>query len=138
MADMFDKKTRSRIMSRIKSTTMLEKSFRKALWAAGLRGYRVNSKLPGKPDIVFPKARLAVFVDGDFWHGYNWKVLGKVPPRKYWQKKISGNMKRDVENSAKLKRMSWKVLRFWEHSLRKNPVLAVKKIMEALRLSNEA
>jgi len=72
MPDKFDRKTRSAIMSRIRSkNTSLEVNFRKLLWKHGLKGYRTHYKLHGKPDIVFVSKKVAIFLDGDFWHGYN-------------------------------------------------------------------
>ena len=83
MSDKFSRKTRSAIMSRIKSkNTSLETNFRKLLWQNGLGRYKIYYSLPGKPDIVFVSKRLVIFLDGDFWHGHNWKKLGKIPPKK--------------------------------------------------------
>jgi len=114
---------RSKLMSKIKcKDTQPEILLRKALWAAGLR-YRLNvAKLPGKPDIVFRKHKVAVFVDGDFWHGYKWEE--KKPRIKsnadYWIKKIERNMQRDNENNAALQGLGYTVLRFWEHQVKKD------------------
>ena len=95
MADRITKKQRSHIMSHIRSkNTSPELKLKKAMVKAGLRGFKMHPKMLGNPDFVFPKQKVVIFVDGCFWHGYNWKKLGKVPPRKYWQKKILGNMKR--------------------------------------------
>ena len=89
MPDKFSRKTRSTIMSKIRSkNTSLETNFRKLLWKNGLGRYRIHYKLPGKPDIVYVSKKVAIFLDGDFWHGYNWKKLGKIPPKAYWQGKI--------------------------------------------------
>lgn len=114
---------RSKLMSKIKGkNTTPEIIFRKALWAAGIR-YRINvSKLPGKPDIVFRKYRLVVFIDGDFWHGYNWeeKKLRIKSNADYWIKKIERNMERDLENNAVLEEMGYTVLKFWEHQVKKD------------------
>jgi len=135
MADQFDKATRSRIMSKIKSKdTSIELELRKSLWSAGLR-YRLHyAKLPGKPDVVFPKEKVAVFVDGDFWHGYNWKVLGKVPPKKYWQDKIEATRSRDKKYTQQLKKAGWKVLRFWEHDVEANLDGCVSKVKALLNI----
>ena len=93
MVDFITKDKRSNIMKNIRSkNTKLEIKFRKELWQKGLRGYRIYYKLPGKPDVVFTKYKLAIFIDGDFWHGYNWKVRGKIPPNKQWQDKIQKNI----------------------------------------------
>lgn len=129
MPDKFDKKTRSSIMSRIKSkNTSLEINFRKILWQNGLGHYRIHYNLPGKPDIVYVSKKIAIFLDGDFWHGYNWKKLGKVPPKKYWQGKIQKNIGRAKKYNRLLKKEGWTVLRFWEHELKKNPEKCISKL----------
>jgi DNA mismatch endonuclease (patch repair protein) len=120
-------------MSKIKSTnTRLEISFRKLLSKNKIRGYRLHYKIAGKPDIVFPVKRVVVFIDGDFWHGYNWKKLGKIPPKKYWQAKIERNIARDKIYTKQLKKDGWKVLRFWEHEIKKNPEKCLLKVKKAL------
>lgn len=129
MPDKFDKATRSSIMSKIRhKNTSLEVNFRKLLWKNRLKGYRVHYKIPGKPDIVFISRKVVIFLDGDFWHGYNWKKLGKVPPKKYWQGKIQKNIGRAKKYNRQLKKMGWKVLRFWEHRVKKNPEKCINKI----------
>lgn len=133
MPDKFDKKTRSVIMSKIKDkNTSLEVNFRKLLWKYGLKGYRIHYKLSGKPDIVFVSRKTVIFLDGDFWHGYNWKKLGKVPPKKYWQRKIQKNIDRAKKYNKQLKKDGWEVLRFWEHEVNKNPERYINKIKKAL------
>lgn len=125
---------RSKLMSRIRGTnTKPEIALRKALWALGVR-YRLNvKKLPGKPDIVIGKHKLAIFVDGEFWHGYDWKA--KKPKIKsdaeYWVKKIEGNMARDQNNNEKLRSKGFLVLRFWEQELRKDIDGCVRQILKA-------
>ncbi|MBY3115643.1 very short patch repair endonuclease [Rhizobium laguerreae] len=117
MPDVMTPEQRSRCMSRIRATkTKPEMRLRKALWTQGLR-YRVNRKLPGKPDLVFVGARLAVFVDGCFWHGC--PIHGKSPKsnQSYWTPKIARNRERDVIVSAALQSAGWTVLRFWEHEI---------------------
>jgi DNA mismatch endonuclease (patch repair protein) len=125
-------------MSRIRSrNTKLEVSFLKLLSAlsypAGLRYRKHYRKLPGNPDAAFVKQKLAIFIDGDFWHGYNLKKLGKKVPRKYWLAKINRNIKRDKEVNRKLKKAGWEVLRFWEHDIKKNTQKAVQKIISVLK-----
>ena len=133
MPDVFDKETRSRIMSRIKSKdTKAEIAFRKALWREGIRGYRVHYKLPGKPDVIFLKKKIIVFIDGDFWHGYTWKVLGKVPPAVYWQGKIAGNMERDKKQTEQYEKDGWTVIRFWEHEVLSDARACVHKLIDIL------
>lgn len=115
-----------RIMSSIPSrNTKPEMLLRKELFAHGLR-YRVNYKaLPGKPDVVFTKAKIAVFVDGDFWHGHNWAIRGYDSLEKelerysqYWREKILRNIERDREVDTKLSENGWTVLRFWESDIK--------------------
>ena len=131
MADKFSKAKRSAIMSRIRSkNTSLEVEFRKLLWKNGLGHYRIHYNLPGKPDIVYVSKKIVVFLDGDFWHGYNWKKLGKVPPRKYWQKKIQKNIDRAKKYNKMLKKDGWKVIRIWEHEVKKNEGKFISKIIK--------
>ena len=119
-------------MSRIRGKdTKPELIFRKALWSAGLR-YRLKSKLPGRPDLVFPGRKVAVFVDGCFWHQcpehFQWP---KNRPN-FWKKKITRTVERDKEVTDQLKKMGWKVLRVWEHELGNNLGEAVKRVDQAL------
>ena len=76
--------------------------------------------------------KVAVFLDGDFWHGYNLKKLGKKVPKKYWLPKIERNIRRDKQISVQLRKSGWKVLRFWEHQIKKNPQKAIEKIEKVL------
>jgi len=118
-------------MKRIRSTnTTPELLLRKELWRLGYR-YRLNvAKLKGKPDIVFNKYKLVIFVDGEFWHGYNWpEKKPKIKAnRKYWIKKIERNMERDLENASHLVSNGYVVLRFWEHEIKKDLAGCIKKI----------
>ena len=118
-------------MKRIRSTnTTPELLLRKELWRLGYR-YRLNvAKLKGKPDIVFNKYKLVIFVDGEFWHGYNWpeKKTKIKANRKYWIKKIERNMERDLENTRYLVVNGYVVLRFWEHEIKKDLAGCIKKI----------
>ena len=134
MPDKFDKKTRSAIMSRIRSeNTSLEVHFRKLLWKNGLGRYRIHYKLPGKPDIVYVSKKIAIFIDGDFWHGYNWKKLGKVPPKKYWQGKIEKNIARAKKYYRMIRKEGWAVLRIWEHDIKNNPEKCIRKVKRAFK-----
>ena len=120
----------SRIMRRVKSRdTGPEVLLRKALWSRGLRYRLCDSSLPGKPDIVFRGRRVAIFVDGDFWHGNQWRrrrcssleaQFQHTDSKGYWIRKIRRNIKRDRENTARLMSMGWAVLRFWECDLGEN------------------
>lgn len=113
-------------MSAVKSKdTRPELSLRKELWRRKLR-YRKNyKKLPGKPDIVFPRAHLAIFCDGDFWHGHNWVIRGygslENELRRYskqWEEKILRNIQRDERINRELASMGWKVIRIWESDIK--------------------
>ena len=140
MVDIFSKKKRSEIMSLIRSkNTKPEIALRKlvsaALYKKGYR-YRIHyRKLPGRPDIVFVSKKVAVFVDGAFWHGYQFEKRSKKLPKKYWVPKIEENMRRDRRNNAKLKKLGWKVVRIWEHDVKKKPVRSVERIIAALKAS---
>jgi DNA mismatch endonuclease (patch repair protein) len=137
MADVFTKEKRSWVMSRIRSqNTGLELAFLKrasgTFYGKGYR-YRKNCRtLPGKPDIAFHKQKVAVFVDGDFWHGYNFSKLKKKLPTSFWRDKIKNNMARDKRVSRLLRKDGWKVLRFWEHQLETTPDKAIQKIILSL------
>lgn len=122
----------SALMKRIKGkNTKPEISFRKALWGLGFR-YRLHPKnLVGKPDIVFVSKRIAIFIDGDFWHGYDWKVRKKQLKvnREFWVNKIERNISRDRETTMKLINNGWCVLRFWEHEVQKKLDECVSKVL---------
>jgi DNA mismatch endonuclease (patch repair protein) len=90
--------------------------------------------LPGKPDILFPRPKVAVFVDGDFWHGRDWntrrKKLSQGANANYWTRKISYNRKRDRENNEKLIRMGWLVVRLWETEVKKELAVCADCVWE--------
>ena len=112
-------------MRHIKSKdTSIEVKLRKELWSRGYR-YRKNvSNLPGKPDIVLTKYKIAIFCDSEFFHGKDWEFLKprleKSNNADYWVKKISRNMERDNEINKKLLFMGWTVIRFWGKDILKN------------------
>lgn len=123
---------------RSKDTT-IELALRKALWQRGIR-YRKNYKgLIGKPDIVITQYRIAVFCDSDFWHGYDWENRkSRIKSNQdYWIPKIERNMKRDREVTAALVEQGWIVLRFWEHTIRKELEECVNDIQEAVDVRKE-
>lgn len=97
--------------------TAPEMRLRKSLWKLGLR-YRLHSKLPGKPDLVFVSAKLAIFIDGCFWHGCS--VHKNIPATNtdFWQSKIDKNRERDQRVNTELAELGWNVLRFWEHEIK--------------------
>ena len=98
--------------------------------------YRVNyKKLPGKPDIVFTKPKVAIFCDGDFWHGHNWAIRGMnsldeelAGYSEVWKNKILRNIERDSETNKRLSAMGWTVVRIWESDIKKDVDECVKKI----------
>ncbi len=101
------------------------------LRAAGITGWRRHQPLPGRPDFTFRRARLAVFVDGCFWHGCRWHCRMPSSNRPYWQKKITRNSRRDRATNKLLAKAGWRVLRIWEHSL-DSPRAVVAKIISEL------
>lgn len=121
----------SATMSKIKAKhSKVEIIVRKALWTNGYR-YRIHAKgVIGKPDIVFPKQKIAIFIDGDFWHGHNWEIKkSKLSSNKaYWIPKIERNIQRDKEVTRTLIANGWTVLRFWEHEVRKDLNLCIIRI----------
>jgi|SRR6267143_4029554 len=118
MTDIFTPEERSRIMSLIKSKdTAPEKEVFRYLRREGIRFRRHHESIVGKPDISIPAERKAVFVDGDFWHGWRFPRWRNKLPSDFWKEKISANIRRDKRNFAKLRRQGWKVLRVWDHQL---------------------
>jgi len=107
------------------------------LRAHGITGWRRHQPLPGKPDFVFRRERLAIFVDGCFWHGCRWHLRMPQDNRSYWQRKIARNIQRDRETNRLLKRAGWRVLRVWEHALRSSDAVARRidsKLMDLHRI----
>jgi len=134
MADIHTKKQRSYNMSMIKCRdTKPEILLRKLLFANGARGYRINYRLKGKPDIVFPKQKLAVFVDGCFWHKCPKCFQKPATNKTFWLDKINSNVKRDKKINSTLNKSGWKVIRFWEHDIRKNSEKCCQKILCEIR-----
>lgn len=118
MADVFSKEKRSEIMSRIRSKeTGIEKIAFAYLRKNKIHFQRHYSKVAGKPDIAVPSKKIAVFIDGDFWHGYRFGVWRNRIPKVYWRDKIQNNITRDQKNRRKLRREGWKVLRVWGHQI---------------------
>jgi DNA mismatch endonuclease (patch repair protein) len=128
---------RRKNMQHIKSKdTSIEIKFRKALWQKGYR-YRKNYKgLPGKPDIVLTKEKIAIFCDSEFFHGKDWEVLKprleKSNNGEYWQKKISRNMEHDDEVNKQLLFLGWTVIRFWGEDILKKTDECIHVIEETI------
>ena len=135
--DNLTKAQRHKNMKNIKSKdTSIELKLRKALWHKGYR-YRKNYKgLPGKPDIVLTKYKIAIFCDGEFFHGKDWEVLKPRIERgdnsEYWLKKITRNMERDNEVDKQLLFRGWTVIRFWGRDIKKDVEECVKVIEECI------
>lgn len=128
---------RRKNMQHIRSKdSRIEVSLRKALWKKGYR-YRKNyAVLPGKPDIVLTKERIAIFCDGEFFHGKDWEILKprleKSNNSEYWINKISHNRERDNEINKKLLFMGWTVIRFWGNDIKKDVDACVRVIEETI------
>lgn len=119
-----------------KRDTEPERLLKRALWTQGVR-FRVDAAdLPGRPDIVFRRVRLAVFCDGDFWHGREWRRrrrrLARGSNAAYWIAKIKRNRERDRRNNSVLARSGWAVLRLWESEIRTDPSRATLRVVETL------
>ncbi|MFH1970521.1 MAG: very short patch repair endonuclease [Verrucomicrobiota bacterium] len=129
---------RGQLMSRVRSTgnQTTEKRLASLLREAGLTGWRRHQFLPGRPDFVWPKIKVAVFVDGCFWHGHD---CGRnVTPRtnaEAWREKIEGNQGRDRKTTHRLRQEGWKVIRIWECQLAKNPGRCVARIRKTFEES---
>jgi DNA mismatch endonuclease, patch repair protein len=136
VTDRLTRKKRSQVMAAIHSTGNRATELRLAavLRANGLAGWRRRQQLPGKPDFVFRRERLAVFVDGCFWHGCRWHCRMPKSKQTYWEPKILRNRIRDREIRTILRRTGWSIHRIWEHSLA-DPVAVATKLRRALRSS---
>lgn len=125
-------KKRSKMMSKIRGkNSKPELLFRKALWAKGVR-YRINNKkLPGKPDISIMKYKLTIFIDGEFWHGYNWnKRKDQIKSnRNFWIPKIERNLQRDKEVNRELQEMGYTVFRFWANEVKTNLKTCINDVL---------
>lgn len=128
--------SRSELMSRVRSygNVTTELKMAKLLRKAGLTGWRRHQPLPGKPDFVWSRQRVVLFVDGCFWHGHTCKrnLTPKTNSEK-WHEKISGNRKRDTRIRRKLRGQGWKVMRIWECQLTKRPTACLRRIQTVLK-----
>ena len=121
MADTHSTKVRSYNMSRIRSSdSKPEIILRRELWKHGLRGYRLHQKIAGRPDLLFTRRKVAVFVDGCFWHQCPTCFVRPKSNNEYWDKKIARNVSRDVEVVRLLSDEGYTVLRLWEHDVLKS------------------
>jgi DNA mismatch endonuclease, patch repair protein len=135
MVDVFTKKKRSEVMSRIKGQdTKLEVKVRSRLFKDGFRFRKNDKRYPGKPDIVLPKYKTAIFINGCFWYGHDGCKFCVVPKTRteFWVNKIQTNKKNDAKNTKLLKKMGWKVFVCWECQLKKNFLESIDKIKQGL------
>jgi DNA mismatch endonuclease, patch repair protein len=134
MTDVLTEDQRRYNMSRIKGkNTGPEVKLRKLLFARGIRGYRIHYNLPGKPDIVFTRKKIAIFIDGCFWHKCPICFQEPETQKEFWIKKINSNVERDQKQIRLLQDKGWIVIRFWEHEIRKEPESVVQRIIDSVR-----
>ena len=121
MADIFEKEKRSKIMSAVhsKQNKSTEMKLIKIFKENGIIGWRRNYKVKGHPDFVFPDKKIAIFVDGCFWHGHDCRNTRPADNAEYWQKKRERNMRHDKEITALFENRGWTVIRIWECELKK-------------------
>lgn len=122
MPDVFTRKKRSAVMSRIRGVGNKATELRliQVFRSVGINGWRRKAKLPGKPDFVFPQENLAVFVDGCFWHGCPKHLIWPKGNATFWRRKITRNRVRDQEVGRLLRARGWRVMRIWEHELKRS------------------
>ncbi|KKQ34861.1 MAG: mismatch endonuclease, patch repair protein Vsr protein [Candidatus Nomurabacteria bacterium GW2011_GWB1_37_5] len=131
MADNFTRKKRSEIMSKILSKeSKIENFIGKILWSEGIRYRRNVRSMFGNPDFTIRKRKIVIFVDSCFWHGCIKHGTIPVSNRKFWKEKIERNKTRDKEVTKHYKKEKWKILRIWEHEIKKNPEKSTKKIIK--------
>jgi len=132
MSDVLTPSQRKHCMSRITGKdTKPELLLRKLLWRRGVR-YRLNYKIAGRPDLVFAGKRVAVFVDGCFWHRCPKHYVKPKTRAEFWESKIQGNVERDRKNNALLKEAGWTVIRLWEHEVEQDIESCVSRIEKVL------
>ena len=128
MTDIFTPEKRSWVMSQIRGkNTKIEIKMKKILNETGFK-FEMHPEMYGNPDFAHKRKRIAIFCDGDFWHGYKYEIK-KKPGKKYWRDKIENNMRRDKKYSRKLRREGWAVLRLWEHDIERDPEKCKRKIL---------
>lgn len=127
--DIFSKKKRSEIMSRVRNKdSKMEISLRKALWAEGFRYRKNDTNYFGKPDIVLPKYKTVIFIDSCFWHGCPEHYSAPATRKEFWEKKVARNKERDQEVNIHYKKEGWNVIRVWEHELNKGLAKVIDRI----------
>ena len=133
VADVVSKEKRSQVMAAIRSkgNKATELKLVSILRATGITGWLRHRPLPGRPDFIFRRQRLAIFVDGCFWHGCRWHCRMPQDTREYWLQKITGNAARDRSATQLLRRRGWSVLRIWGHEL-ETPEAVARRISSLL------
>lgn len=136
----FGNLSRSELMSRVKSSgnKTTEELLARLLRKMGLTGWRRRQPLPGRPDFVWPKMKVAVFVDGCFWHGHDCRNLTPKKNADVWQDKIQKTRTRDRRANRNLRALGWKVIRIWECQLKKNPDWCLSRIKRKLEGSGRS
>ena len=135
MTDNLNPAQRSYCMSRVRNKdTDLESLIRSRLFKKGWRFRKHVASLPGTPDIVFSRHRVAVFVDGDFWHGYRFSQWNRTLSE-FWRIKIEKNRARDRKNFCKLRRLGWRVIRLWQHEIKTDLDECIDRIEKGLMQS---
>ena len=135
MADIFTKKKRSEIMSKVRAKdSKIEIAFRKKLWAEGFRYSKNSAKYFGKPDIALLKYKTVIFIDSCFWHGC--KKHGSIPMtrKKFWTEKIERNKIRDRKVNKHYKKEDWQTIRIWEHDLNRYTSIEIGKVVKCLKV----
>lgn len=132
--DVFTASKRSEVMSRIRSTGNERTEIRliEAFREARVVGWRRNQKVIGRPDFVFAKSRIAVFVDGCFWHGCQRCYRRPRSNQQYWDAKVQRNRRRDRMVNRELRKRGWRVMRIWEHSLKRSPIRQIRRLQALL------
>jgi DNA mismatch endonuclease (patch repair protein) len=132
--DIWNEKKRSKVMSLIpsKGNQATEQTLLALLKRNKITSWRRHLRLPGKPDFAFPKQKVAVFVDGCFWHGCPKCYTRPKTNRKFWDKKRADNMARDRRVTRQLRGRGWKVIRIWQHVLQKSPTTCLNRVRRAL------
>jgi DNA mismatch endonuclease (patch repair protein) len=140
MADVFSPQKRSQVMSRIRGrgNKDTEVALARLLRLHRISGWRRHQPIVGRPDFIFRKHRVAVFVDGCFWHRCPKHSNTPANNREFWESKLSANVKRDRAVSAALKKRQWTVIRVWEHDLKVKPRWCVRKILAAVHANRPA
>lgn len=128
MSDVLTRAQRSYCMSQIRGrNTMPEIRLRKELWRLGIR-YRIRNALPGRPDLVIVARRVAIFVDGCFWHRCPDHAVEPKTRREFWKQKLAANVARDRRADRDLRALGWRVVRIWEHEVKRDPALLAVRV----------